>query len=58
LDYLSITTSEALPDWTRTSLEWNSLPINYWVRAVVIILNVFVLMKLQGMVKGITGLHK
>jgi len=58
LDYLSITTSEALPDWTRTSLEWNSLTINYWVRAVVIILNVFVLMKLQGMVKGITGLHK
>lgn len=55
LDYLGVTPSEPLPEWTSTSLEWTSLTVSYWLRVGIICLNIVVLMKLKSRPKPADG---
>ena len=47
LEYLSIETSNALPTWTNTTLEWTSIKISYLLRTVLIISNLCLLILLK-----------
>jgi hypothetical protein len=46
LHYLHVETSEPLPSWTDTTLEWTSITISYAVRSILILLNLVVLVLL------------
>ena len=43
IDYLGITFSKEIPDWTSTSGEWRSVNISLFSRLIFFILNIFVL---------------
>ena len=47
LQYLEIETSQMLPEWTNTKLEWTSVTISYWVRFICIILMIIALFSLK-----------
>jgi len=43
IDYLGITFSKEIPDWTATSGEWRSVTISLYSRLIFFFLNIFVL---------------
>ena len=47
LAYLRVETSEPLPTWTDTSLEWTSLTISHALRSVLIVSNFAILLLLK-----------
>lgn len=51
LDYVGITTTGPLPDWTRTSLEWTSVRVSYWLRVGLLCLNFGLLFRLWAVVR-------
>jgi predicted transglutaminase-like protease len=46
LNYLRVETSEVLPPWTDTRLEWTSVTISYAMRSVLILSNLVILLLL------------
>jgi|GEM_PF-6500743 len=46
LAYLHIETTEPLPEWTDTKLEWTSISISFVVRSILILANLLVLVLL------------
>jgi predicted transglutaminase-like protease len=47
LNYLHVETSEPLPPWTDTRLEWTSVTISYALRSVLILSNLVILLLLM-----------
>ena len=47
LDYLRVGTTEALPPWTDTRLEWTSVTISHALRSVLILSNLVILLLLM-----------
>jgi hypothetical protein len=47
LDYLHVETSQALPPWTETRLEWTSVTVSFVARSVLILSNLVVLLLLM-----------
>ena len=47
LSHLRVETSEALPPWTDTRLEWASVMISYALRSVLILSNLVILLLLM-----------
>ena len=43
LDYLNITLSDELPDWTSTSGEWQIISISFYLRFIFFIVNIVLL---------------
>jgi len=52
LSYLHIETSEALPKWTDTTLEWTSLKVSYAVRSVLVLSNLAILFLLTKLLRA------
>jgi hypothetical protein len=55
LSYLRVETSEALPPWTETSLEWASVTISYALRSVLIFSNLVILLLLMNRLQRANG---
>ena len=51
LDYLHVQTSEALPSWTETRLEWRSVTVSFALRSMLISANLVVLVLLMRRVQ-------
>jgi len=47
LQYLEVETSEALPDWTNTRLEWASITVSYMIRFISIIFMIIILFTMK-----------
>lgn len=47
LNYLHVETSEALPPWTDTTLEWTSVAVSYVLRSVLVVSNLCILVVLM-----------
>lgn len=43
LQYLELEISGQLPEWTNTNLEWTSVTVSFWIRLLMIILNLMIL---------------
>lgn len=55
LSYLRVETSEALPPWTDTRLEWASVSISYALRSVLILSNLAILSLLMRRLQRANG---
>lgn len=44
LTYLRVETSEPLPSWTDTALEWTSITVSFAVRSVLVLSNLVILL--------------
>jgi len=55
LNYLHVQTSEPLPPWTDTELEWASVTISYAVRSILILSNLVVLLLLIKRYQSVKG---
>ena len=56
LTHLHVETSEPLPAWTDTSLEWTSVSISYAFRSLLILANLVILLILTRRLTRSTGI--